>query len=117
MNRRQKGSFYEDIAALYLMQHGIQIIEKNYRIKHGEVDLIGEDTSHIIFIEVKYRKNNEFGNPWEAVSVSKRKTIGKVALHYVTTHKVKKQVRYDVVGICGDEIFWFKNAFYHYGYC
>ena len=116
MNRRQKGTFYEEIASSYLQKHGIRIIEKNYRIKQGEVDLIGEDASHLIFFEVKYRKDKEFGEPWESVFVEKRKRIGKVALQYIYSRKVKKQVRYDVISICGDEISWFKNAFYHEGY-
>ncbi len=115
MNRRKTGTAYERIAADYLRKRGIKIIEVNYRISQGEVDLIGEDKENIIFIEVKFRKTASYGQPWEAVSGNKRKKICNVARQFCYCRKIKKQIRYDVVSICGDEIFWFQNAFEHVG--
>ena len=115
MNRRKTGTAYEKIAADYLRKQGIKIIEVNYQISQGEVDLIGEDKENIIFIEVKYRKTASYGQPWEAVSGNKRSKICKVARQFCYIRKIKKQVRYDVISICGDEILWFQNAFEHVG--
>lgn len=111
MNRRATGTAYEQIAADYVETQGITIKEMNYRISQGEVDIIGEDKEFIIFIEVKYRKTASYGYPWEAVSDNKRRQICKVARQYCYSKKVKKQVRFDVISICGEEILWFKNAF------
>lgn len=116
MNYRKQGASYEEIAASYLKEQGIKIIKKNYRIRQGEVDLIGEDTSHLIFIEIKYRKTAKFGEPFEAVSLLKQKKICKAAEHYLLKYGTKKQIRYDVVSILGEHISWYRNAFYHQGY-
>ena len=99
----------------YLKKQGIRIKEMNYRISLGEIDLIGEDKENIIFIEVKYRKTASYGQPWEAVSNHKQKKICNVARQYCYSKRIKKQVRYDIVSICGEEILWFQNAFEHVG--
>lgn len=113
MNRRTVGKNYEIIAQNYLCEQGIEIIERNYRISQGEIDLIGQDSQHIIFVEVKYRKDDLYGQPWEAVSKVKQKKICNVARQFCYTRKITKQIRYDVISICGEEIYWFQNAFFH----
>lgn len=115
MNQRKTGTAYEKIAANYLGVQGIHILAMNYRISQGEVDLIGEDKENIIFVEVKYRKTASYGQPWEAVSVHKQKKICNVARQYCYSKGIRKQVRYDVISICGEEILWFQNAFEHRG--
>ena len=115
MNRRNTGTAYEQIAADYIRKYGIHIREMNYRISQGEIDIIGEDKECIIFIEVKYRKTASYGYPWEAVSGSKRKQVCKVARQYCYSKKVKKQIRFDIISICGEEILWFKDAFEYVG--
>ena len=116
MNRKKTGTAYEEIAANYLKERGIRIVRKNYRIAQGEIDLIGEnDNNDIIFIEVKYRKTASYGEPWEAVSIHKQKKISAVARQYCYKFKIKKQVRFDIISICGTEITWFKNAFEYQG--
>ena len=115
MNRRKTGTAYEEIAVNYLREQGIYIREMNYRISEGEIDVIGEDKECIIFIEVKYRKTASYGEPWEAVSIHKQKKICNVARQYCYSRRIRKQVRYDIVSICGEEILWFQNAFEHLG--
>lgn len=115
MNTRKIGTTYEEIAANYLQERGVRIIAMNYRISAGEVDLIGEDKENIIFIEVKYRKTASYGEPWEAVSIHKQKKICKVARQYCYSKRIRKQVRYDIISIRGEEITWFQNAFEHVG--
>ena len=112
MNKRKTGTAYEVIAADYLKKQGVQIIEMNYRISRGEIDIIGKEKYTLIFIEVKYRKNASYGYPWEAISVEKQRKICYVAKQYLLKNSWKWQVRFDVISICGDEIIWFPNAFY-----
>ena len=115
MNTRKKGAAYEQVAAAYLQNHGVRILERNYRNRRGEIDLIGKDGEYTIFIEVKYRKDDEKGSPAEAVNFAKQKTICKVADYYRMTHGMGEfsAVRYDVVAIEGEIITWYKNAFAH----
>ena len=112
MNSKKTGTAYEIIAADYLKERGVQIIEMNYRISRGEIDIIGKEKDTLIFIEVKYRKNASFGQPWEAISVEKQKRICYIAKQYLMKYKWKWQIRFDVISICGSEIAWFQNAFY-----
>lgn len=115
MNTRKKGAAYEQVAAAYLQNHGVRILEHNYRNRCGEIDLIGKDGEYTVFIEVKYRKDDEKGSPAEAVNFAKQKTICKVADYYRMTHGMGEfsAVRYDVVAIEGEVITWYKNAFAH----
>ena len=115
MNTRKKGAEYEQIAAGYLQQHGVKILERNYRNRRGEIDLIGRDGTYTVFFEVKYRRDDRKGAPAEAVHFAKQKTICRVADYYRMTHGMGEfsAVRYDVVAIEGEEITWYKNAFLH----
>lgn len=113
MDKRKRGTAYEAIAAQYLEKYGVKILEKNYRTARGEVDIIALDKDILVFIEVKYRKNAEFGQPWEAVFEAKQRRICRAAEQYCYTRHTDRQVRYDVISICGEEIEWFKDAFPH----
>lgn len=111
MNTKRTGTAYEIIAAQYLEEQGIHIVEMNYRISQGEIDIIGKNKNILIFIEVKYRKNASYGQPWEAISIQKKRRISYVAKQYIISKGWKGQVRFDVISICGDDIYWFPNAF------
>lgn len=115
MNTRKKGTEYEQVAVGYLESYGVKILERNYRNRRGEIDLIGKDGEYTVFFEVKYRKNDRKGAPAEAVNFRKQKTICRVADYYRMTHGMGEfsAVRYDVVAIEGDKITWYKNAFAH----
>ena len=113
MNRRTTGKNFEEIASQYLEKQGLKILVKNYRCFQGEIDLIAENSEYVIFVEVKYRKDNTYGEPWEAVSKAKQKKICKVARQFCYTKNVKKQIRYDIISICKEEIFWIQDAFFH----
>ena len=112
MNKRQIGSGREKLAAAYLMQRGIRIVEYNFRIRQGEIDLIGYDEDTLVFFEVKYRKTAAYGLPQEAVSFKKQLQICKVAAFYRSFHKIEDiPVRFDVIAILGEHTEWIKNAF------
>lgn len=113
MNRREIGTKYEKRALIYLEQQGYQILEKNYRCRTGEIDIIARDGTYLVFIEVKYRASGKMGHALEAVTSRKREVIRKVASYYLLTHGMGMDVpcRFDVVGITGEEVMLIKNAF------
>ncbi len=115
MNKRKTGTQYEEKAAAYLKKQGLQILEHSFRNRFGEIDLIAKEGSCYVFVEVKYRKTAAEGHPLEAVTLSKQRTICKVADYYRVTHGIGEfdPVRFDVIGILGDEITWVKNAFFY----
>jgi putative endonuclease len=119
MNTRKTGNDKELLAAEYLKKNGMRIVEKNFRSRQGEIDIIGYDGAYLVFVEVKYRKNEAKGNALEAVGIQKQLRICRTADYYRYIHHVGDDayIRYDVVGIQGDEITWIKNAFPHIYKC
>lgn len=115
MNTRQKGTDQEKRAAEYLEMHGMQILERNFRNRQGEIDIIGLHGDYLVFAEVKYRKSKNKGSALEAVDLRKQRQICKTADYYRYLHKLGRNtmVRYDVVAIQGEEIQWIQNAFPH----
>lgn len=115
MNKRKIGADSENDAVKYLSEQGVKILERNFRNRTGEIDVIGKDGEYTVFFEVKYRKDDKKGNPAQAVNFPKRKNICRVADYYRMTHGIGEfsPVRYDVISICGDKIDWYKNAFEH----
>ena len=113
MNRRAVGTKYEAAAAAYLEKEGYQFIEKNFYGRHGEIDLIAKDGCCLVFIEVKYRKNQGSGMPWEAVDRRKQQRLIVTAKEYVAVRNLPLEIsyRFDVVSILGDSITLYKNAF------
>lgn len=117
MNKRSVGSNYEEMAVRYLRLQGLKILANNFRCRMGEVDIIAQDKTHLIFVEVKYRRDSLNGNPADAVNYRKQQKICKVADFYRIGHRLPADtpIRFDVVAILGDEITWHKNAFYYCG--
>ncbi|MCR5717343.1 MAG: YraN family protein [Lachnospiraceae bacterium] len=121
-NQRQQGAAYEEAALRFLQAGGLWITEHNYRCHFGEIDIIGtEEEEHpvfgrqkvIVFVEVKYRKDERMGGALAAVGSAKQKTICKVADYYRMQHHLSEfdPMRFDVVAIDGDRIKWIKDAF------
>ena len=113
MNKREIGARYEERASVYLEQQGYRIIEKNYRCRIGEIDLIAEDREYLVFVEVKYRSGTVYGQGLEHVDRRKQQVIGKVAAYYFTAHRFSDRLcRFDIVSIDGaGDILHFENAF------
>ena len=113
INKRKTGAAYERRAAEFLERNGVTILERNYSLKIGEIDIIGKDKDDYIFVEVKYRKNTSYGYPNEAVTASKQKSICRIATIYLQNKKLPNNgsFRFDVISILNDEITWYKNAF------
>jgi putative endonuclease len=84
---RQIGAFGEATIAKYLETLGYDIIERNWRIKEGEIDLIACDSNSLLhFIEVKTRSSLAFGDPLEAINREKARRLQRLALAWLATH-------------------------------
>ena len=113
MNRRKTGAAYEEKAAAHLSGLGYEILERNYRCRQGEIDLIAKDGGTLVFLEVKYRRTASCWEPAEAVHAAKQRTICRVADYYRMRHQIPENqpCRFDVVAVLGEEIFLYRNAF------
>lgn len=112
-NKRSLGTKQEQLAAEYLRAQGYLILETNFRCRQGEIDLIARDGNHLVFVEVKYRTDSRAGEPEEAVTPAKQRTIQQVARFYLYCHRLPETTacRFDVVAIKGEEIRVIKDAF------
>jgi putative endonuclease len=113
----QIGIAAESLACDYLQQQGLDLLERNYRVPRGELDLIMQDHDHMVFVEVRFRRNHRFGSGADSVHASKQDKLIKTALYYLQQHPklAKRPVRFDVVSITAIDgqpnIDWIKNAF------
>jgi putative endonuclease len=105
MSTRDVGLAAEDRAAQFLTSQGYRVIERNFRSKFGEIDLIAQDGETLVFVEVKARSSNLFGNPEDAVDHHKLEHIRKAGEYYVSLHaNLPILHRIDVVSIEGESI-------------
>ena len=112
MRNPELGPWGETLAAEYLKKKRYQIIERNYRSRFGEIDLIAKDGAYYVFCEVKYRADERKGSPLEAVDARKQQKIFRTAMYYLTEQQLEDvPCRFDVVGIEGTKITLIKNAF------
>ncbi|MCR5144252.1 MAG: YraN family protein [Lachnospiraceae bacterium] len=119
MNTRTVGAANEDVAASYLENNGYKILDRNFRCKTGEIDIIGINEGCLCFIEVKYRKNRKIeGSAEAAVNIHKQNKICRTSDYYRMVKHISSDtnIRYDVVAIYGDDIIVYKNAFSYIGF-
>ncbi len=115
--KREAGNRGEELAVQFLKKKGIKIIERSYRVKAGEIDVIAKDHQTYCFMEVKSRGSEKFGTALEAVDWKKKKRMTRAALWYLQAHRLTETpCRFDVVAIQYDsaekpKIEWIKNAF------
>ena len=113
MNKRHIGQEYEQRAVDYITNKGYKIIERNFRNRMGEIDIIAKDGEYLVFIEVKYRSSSNEGHPTEAVNFAKQRRITKTALYYCAVNGISEYtpMRFDVISILDDDIKLYENAF------
>lgn len=113
LNTRVVGGNYEEQCVNYLKQHGFQIAAQNYKCKIGEIDIIAVKNNILRFIEVKYRKNEFFGFPIEAVNKRKQNKIMKTALWFLGENKEYEnmQCSFDVISITENDVEYLFNCF------
>ena len=116
-NKNLSGKHAENIAANYLSKNKIKIIDQNYHSRFGEIDLIGIEKNILVFIEVRYRKNEDYLSAIETIDQTKCNKIITTSKYYLNEYKKYQSYlcRYDVIAITGElkqpVIEWIKNAF------
>lgn len=112
-NKRLTGTSYERKAQEYLVENGYKILERNFRNRSGEIDLIAKKEEQIHFVEVKYRTNLDFGSPLEAVDFRKQKQIRNIARYYLMKNKLHEWTpcQFDVIAFEGEKMIHLENAF------
>jgi len=125
INTKKTGQNAEEIAKHYLLQSGLSYVQSNFYSRFGEIDLIFSDKDTLVFIEVRYRKNNQYGHSFETINQQKQNRIIKTAQYYLQKKRLTESVncRFDVIGIepikqqtkpsrAKHSINWIKDAFY-----
>lgn len=112
------GKQAEAIAKAYLLKKGLSFLTANFYNRQGEIDLIMQDQQVLVFVEVKYRKNSQFGGAISAISTNKQEKIRQCATFYLQQQGLNEYntaCRFDAVIIDGSisnpTINWLKNAF------
>ncbi len=112
-NIGQKG---EDIAVEFLQNKDYHILTRNYVYNKNEIDIVARDKNTIVFVEVKERSTDYFGQPYQAVNRKKQQLIIKVADNYLRRYRIDLEARFDVISIIIDptlplQIEHIENAF------
>ena len=112
-NRRKVGEEYEGRAADFLEKQGLRILERNFRCRQGEIDLIARDGRYLVFVEVKYRSGKGQGSGLEAVGRQKQHRIIRAAELFLIKNRlsVDTPCRFDVIAVDQGEIHWVPDAF------
>jgi len=97
---RNIGSQGEDIAVSFLEAQGYSVLDRNYRQRFGEIDIVAIERGVLVFVEVKTRKNDRYGNPFEAVDIRKQQKLSRMAQDYISrNNKEDIAARFDVVAV------------------
>ena len=116
-HKREKGAYAEDQAYQFLIKKGLRFIQRNYYCRSGEIDLIMKDKNCIVFVEVRYRKDNSLGQAAISIGYQKQVKLIKTAKHYLLyKHQYDKYpCRFDVVllslNVKHPKIEWIQDAF------
>lgn len=109
----EQGQLAEHIAATFLQQQGLILLEKNFRCKYGEIDLIMRDGETLVFVEVRLRSNQNFGGAALSITQSKQQKLSRTAEQYLQIHG-NCDCRFDAIlmqTIDIKAVEWLKNAF------
>lgn len=109
-----EGALAEEWAAHYLEKHGLKLLERNYRGRFGEIDLIMQDGITLVFVEVRLRKNTDFGGAAASIDTRKQQRIIRTSQQYLSNLVHTPACRFDAVlleNARGKNVQWLKNAF------
>jgi putative endonuclease len=113
LNQNNAGLAAEKLAETYLVKHGLKLIAHNYHCRFGEIDLIMQDAKTLVFIEVRLRKNSQFGGAGNSITPQKMQKLILTAQHYLQSHG-DQPCRFDVIlmdKLDAESIEWLRNAF------
>jgi len=114
---RQIGNYYEDLALSHLKKAGLTLLARNYTCRYGELDLIMSENATIVFVEVRYRRNPNFGDGVDSITTSKRAKLIRTATSFLQANPslAQRACRFDVVALAGmadkPSLDWLRNAF------
>ncbi|HIY07917.1 MAG TPA: YraN family protein [Firmicutes bacterium] len=121
MTRGETGAAGEEFAARYLEKQGYSLLARNYRSPYGEVDIIARQGEYLVFVEVRTRGKRSLLTPAETVDPSKQKRIIATAYHYLESHPLSLQPRFDLVAVDSSRLPWrishLEGAFDASAYC
>ena len=111
-----RGAWAEGLACQHLLDRGLRLAKRNYRCRHGEIDLVMRDAATIVFVEVRLRSRTDFGSGAESVDARKQARLLSSAEHYLQRHAtLLADCRFDVVSIRraanNYHLEWIRNAF------
>lgn len=108
----QRGAAAERDAARLLVSAGYEIIERNFRCKLGELDIVARDGDTLVFVEVRSRSDGDHGDAVEMIRRTKQRRVVRVARYYLATATPRfERCRFDIVAITGGEAILLKDAF------
>ncbi|MGJ8513682.1 hypothetical protein R84981_000580 [Carnimonas sp. R-84981] len=115
-NQRAFGQRIEAEAARFLIQQGLKEVGRNAHARGGEIDLIMRDRDMLVFVEVRYRRNNGYGSALESVTATKQRRLIAAASAYLQRHQLDCACRFDVVAVTGNaadalDFHWISSAF------
>nr|MBL8409769.1 YraN family protein [Dechloromonas sp.] len=105
-----RGREAENAAAAHLEKHGLRLVERNFRVRGGEIDLICRDGATLVFVEVRQRSRSDFGGAAASITPAKQRRIILAARHYLAG-KSDCDCRFDCVLIDGGQLEWLRHAF------
>ena len=110
---RKIGDQAEEHVLHFLQAQGLKPIARNWQDRSGEIDLIMQDSDEIVFVEVRIRQNNLYGNAIESVDTRKQTRLIRTSQHWLLRHHRadNHSIRYDIVGISEGKLEWVKSAF------
>ncbi len=109
-SKQRTGDAAEQQALEYLQTAGLQMIERSFLCKGGEIDLIMRDGKHLVFVEVRKRSSQRFGGALASVTPAKQKRMVHAAQVYLQNMKPIPPCRFDVIAFEGEELLWLKNV-------
>ena len=93
-------AYGERVAARHLVTEGMQILDRNWRCRHGEIDIVARDADSLVFCEVKTRRGAGFGAPVEAVVAAKARRLRRLAAQWLAVNdEHAPEIRFDVIGV------------------
>jgi putative endonuclease len=107
------GESAEALAAALLERAGLTIVERNYRCRFGEIDLVARSGAILVFVEVRARRREDFGGAAASITRAKRRRLIAAARHYLAARRENRPCRFDVVLArgAGPELEWVQDAF------
>ena len=109
-SRQKTGAAAEDRALAYLQQQRLRLVDRNFRCKMGEIDLIMREDAVLVFIEVRARADARHGGAAASITPAKQRRLIRAAQFYLQRLRTLPACRFDVIAIDGDALHWLRNA-------